>query len=377
MKKVLFVIESLSGGGAEKVLTTLVKHLPRERYDVTVLTVTATGVYVDEVQKYCRLRYMLPSYETLANPIAKLRYRLDYRWIYSKPVERVYRRYIKENYDVEIAFVEGFATKLVAASTNPDSKKICWVHTDMERNPYADSCYKSLSGHRKAYQKYNTIVCVSEYVKSVFQRKFFSSNAVQVLYNPVDEKAVQSLAEEPCELKRPEHLLLGSIGRLEEAKGYVRLLKCVQAIAEDGKKLTVWLIGEGSQRTLLEEYIEKHQLQEYVKLIGFQTNPYKYMNQCDAFICSSYAEGFSTAATESLILGKPIFTVECSGMKELFGKHKCGEIVENSDESLLKMLTGLVEKDGLLEQYHENVVARQREFNIATRMKEIRTLLDG
>lgn len=377
MKKVLFVIESLSGGGAEKVLTTLVRHLPRERYDVTVLAVTATGVYVDEVRKCCRLQYMLPSYETLTNPIEKLRYRLNYRWIYSKPVEQVYRRYIKENYDVEIAFVEGFATKLVAASTNRDSKKICWVHTDMERNSYADSCYKSLSEHRQAYQKYNAIVCVSEYVKSVFQHKFFSSDTLQVLYNPVDEKAVLRLAEEPCELKRPDHLLLGSIGRLEEAKGYSRLLKCVRSIAEDGKKFTVWLIGEGSQRALLEEYIEKYQLQEYVKLIGFQTNPYKYMNQCDAFICSSYAEGFSTAATESLILGKPIFTVECSGMKELFGKYKCGEIVENSDEALLKMMTELAENESLLEQYDENVVARQREFNIATRMKEIGTLLDG
>ena len=375
MKKILFVVESLSGGGAEKVLTTLVKHLSRERYDVTVLTVTATGIYVNEVQKYCRLRYMLPSYETLANSIEKLKYRLDYRWIYTKPVEQVYRRYIKESYDVEIAFVEGFATKLVAASWNCASRKICWVHTDMVRNSYADSCYQSLSEHKQAYQKYDSIVCVSEYVKSVFQDKFFSSNALKVLYNPVDESAVLKLAKDPCELERSDHLLLGSVGRLEEQKGYIRLLKCARTVAEGGGKFTIWLIGEGSQRTKMEEYIEEHHLQEYVKLIGFQSNPYKYMNQCDAFICSSYAEGFSTAATESLILGKPIFTVECSGMKELFGKYECGEIVENTDEALLNMLCRLVKNEKCLQQYCKNVLMRRREFQIGSRMKEIEALL--
>ena len=55
MKKVLFFIESLGGGGAEKVLATLVSHIDKEKFDVTVLTVVKTGVYVEEVEKHCRL----------------------------------------------------------------------------------------------------------------------------------------------------------------------------------------------------------------------------------------------------------------------------------------------------------------------------------
>lgn len=51
-KKVLFVIESLSGGGAEKVLTVLLKHIDKARFDVTLCTVVETGVYMDEVKKY-------------------------------------------------------------------------------------------------------------------------------------------------------------------------------------------------------------------------------------------------------------------------------------------------------------------------------------
>lgn len=67
MKKILFFIESLSGGGAEKVLTTLVKNLDKQKFDITVLVVAKTGVYVKEVEKYCHLISMLPDYDSLSS----------------------------------------------------------------------------------------------------------------------------------------------------------------------------------------------------------------------------------------------------------------------------------------------------------------------
>lgn len=54
-KKVLFAIESLAGGGAEKILATIVKNIDKTKFDITVLTVVKTGVYVEEVEKYCTL----------------------------------------------------------------------------------------------------------------------------------------------------------------------------------------------------------------------------------------------------------------------------------------------------------------------------------
>ena len=66
-KKVLFVIESLSGGGAEKVLTTIVKNIDKTKFDITVLTIVKTGIYVEEIEKKCTLISMLPEYEKLTN----------------------------------------------------------------------------------------------------------------------------------------------------------------------------------------------------------------------------------------------------------------------------------------------------------------------
>ena len=78
-KKVLFAIESLAGGGAEKILATIVKNIDKTKFDITVLTVVKTGVYVEEVEKYCTLISMLPEYEKLTNPIDKIKYKVDYR----------------------------------------------------------------------------------------------------------------------------------------------------------------------------------------------------------------------------------------------------------------------------------------------------------
>ena len=63
-RNVLFMIESLSGGGAEKVLSVLLKHLDREKFDVTLCLVNDVGVYKDEVRPYVRLCSILPDTTT-------------------------------------------------------------------------------------------------------------------------------------------------------------------------------------------------------------------------------------------------------------------------------------------------------------------------
>lgn len=376
MKKILFVIESLSGGGAEKVLTTLVKHLPREQYDVTVLAVTATGVYVDEIKKYCRFQYMLPDYKTLTNPIAKLRYRLDYRWIYSEPVEQVYRRYIKEKYDVEIAFVEGFATKLVAASTNPDSKKICWLHIDMEQNPYADAYYATTEEQRMAYQKYQNIIGVSNSVKVAFERKFSLPNCVQVIYNPVDKEEIRTKALEKC-VDSCSELKIISIGRLEEQKGYDRLIRALAQMKESTISYVLWILGEGTQHETLERMIETYGLQERVFLKGFCKNPYSWIQAADVFLCCSRAEGYSLVIAEAMILGKPILSVDCSGPNELLDYGKYGVLVPNTDTDLKNMLSDLFNGKIDLGEYAARSVERQPFFELSAVMRQVEGLLES
>lgn len=275
-KKILFVIESLSGGGAEKVLTTTVKNIDKTKFDVTVLTVVKTGVYVKEVEKYCKLISMLPDYEKLKSPIAKIKYKLDYKKIYNEDCRKIYNEYIKEEYDVEIAFVEGFVTKLVAASSNKNSKKYAWVHIDMMENDHADANYSSIQEEISAYRNYNKIFTVSGYVGDIFIKKFGNEFEEKMMtqYNPVDSLEIEKKSKEKLDEEYHAQVKLISIGRLVDQKGYDRLISVVNKLKNKYSNFEIWILGDGEQRNELETYIKQHQLENYFKLKGFKNNPY-------------------------------------------------------------------------------------------------------
>ena len=111
-------------------------------------------------------------------------------------------------------------------------------------------------------------------------------------------------------------------------------------------------------------------------LLGFQDNPYKYINISDAFICSSYAEGFSTAAMEALIIGKPIFSVNCSGMSELIGESNAGVIVENTDNELVGLLRRINSGNISIEDCTVAAQARGKTFGINEQIIQIENLLN-
>lgn len=127
--KVLFLVESLSGGGAEKVLSGLVRGLDRERFDVTVCTVVDCGPYREEVGKYAHYRTIVGGRGWLY----RLKYALVYRFL---PAGWIYKWCIAGDYDVEAAFTEGFPTRLLAAAPEGKARRLAWVHVDLEARPW-------------------------------------------------------------------------------------------------------------------------------------------------------------------------------------------------------------------------------------------------
>ena len=98
--------------------------------------------------------------------------------------------------------------------------------------------------------------------------------------------------------------------------------------------------------------------------LGYQTNPYKYVSKCDLFVCASHAEGFSTAATEALIVGTPVCTVEVSGMKEMLGENnEWGVVTENSEEALYQGIKSLLDDPALLANYKKKATERSKVFS--------------
>lgn len=374
MKKVLFVIESLSGGGAEKILVDLLRNFDKSKYEVTVLAISETGVYTEEAKQLCNYRRILPDFSKINSKFGKLLYRLKYKLVYSLPIEIIAFLYMKEKFDVEVAFVEGYVTKLVAASRHT-CQKIAWVHTDFEQNHWTVQVFKDMNEEQRKYREFSKIVCVSEHVKDSFIRVMGLEKNIFVQYNPLDTEMVKEKSEELLNLEHRSFRFI-TVGRLVKQKGYDRLLEVANRLKTEGYIFEIYILGEGPDRGKLEHKIEEYDLKNYVFLLGFQSNPYKYMKQSDMFLCSSKAEGFSTVATEALVIGLPILTTDCSGMRELFGAYNCGMIVPNNDEALYEGMKKVLIDTEFIKCFKTDIKKRAKEFDIQKRIAEIEELFD-
>lgn len=375
-RKVLFLIESLAGGGAEKVLTTLVQHIDKERFDVTVCAISGGGKYEDAIKKlvdYCAILNDPKEGNAWKKWLYVLKHHLVYKWL---PLSWVYRLFVPQGNHVEVAFVEGFTTKLLSYSMNNKAKKYAWVHCNMGKDHWTKKVYDNLKEETDVYNQYTELFGVSNTVVAAFRKEFPDVTVpMETVYNPIAMHDILCRANEIVDLKRGKSLLMVTVGRLEPQKSYMRLLRIAKKLIEEGMDVELWILGDGTERKLLEQYVSENKMQERVCLLGFHANPYKYLRQGDLFVCSSLSEGYSTAVTEALILGLPIITTDCSGMAELLKNGECGVITENDEAALYEGLKRLLTDKSLLEHYRHKAIERGREFSIEHLMKPIETIL--
>ncbi len=372
--KLLFLIEALSGGGAEKVLSVLLKHIDKTKFDITLCTIVDTGIYAAEVRKYVNYTSVLgnPQKKGL---LGKILYKILYLLIYRiLPSQLIYTLFIPKGNDIEIAFVEGFCTKILSHSTNKKAQKIAWVHTDLINNHWITSVYKNEEEEKQSYQKYDKIIGVSNTATNAINRLYSINNAI-TLYNPIENDNIIKRANEFISLPpKTQSIRIVTVGRFVPQKAYDRLLRVINRLYENGYPIELWILGDGEQRPILEEYIHTHSLNEIVTLWGFQKNPYPYLKHSDIFVCSSVSEGYSTAVTEALILELPVITTACSGMDELLLNGKCGLITENSESGLYEGIKHVLDNTNLLASYKQNILKHQERFLLSNQMTQIENL---
>lgn len=369
-KRVLFFIESLAGGGAERVLTTMIEHLDQSLFSITVCPVVRTGIYIDKIKAYARIQPIINNSRSL---IGRLKYWLIY---YVLPPSIVYFLFVPKNFDVEIAFVEGFATRVLSRSTNHRCCKLSWVHTDLINNHWTDIAYRSREEEADAYTRFDKVVCVSDSVKESMQKVNPSLNSLTVLYNPVDVESIKSLSKEAINDNRYLRGVfnLVSLGRLVPQKGYDRLLPILKHLHDDGYDFVMNILGDGPDKMLLERLIYENDMGDYVRLVGFKSNPYPFLRSSDLFVCSSRCEGYSTAVTESLSLSLPVITTLCSGMTELL-EGGCGMIVDNNNDALYEGLKQLLSDKDVYYRYKRNAEHRSLLISLENQMKPIEEIL--
>lgn len=382
MKKILIMANTLYSGGAERVLQTVLNQLSEKKYDITLYSMHREKIDHSIYKK--KFHYKVVFDDKFKNILF---IRTIYKY-YTKLKGFIFTRYssrlfyflfIHGKYDVEIAFIEGESTKVVAGSTNKDSRKIAWVHTDLERNPWTSFLYQGDKDEAMHYACFDKIICVSQATKDSFIRKYnIDSEKVIVHYNPVDANNIRKLAfeREVSNDFRKDVVQIMAVGRLVPEKGFDRLLIAAQNLMQEGLKFQLHIIGMGNQYELLHNYIIKHNMQDYVVLHGYQTNPYALMKNGDVLICSSRAEGYSLVIAEAMILGLAIVTTSCAGPCELILNGQHGILVDNSVDGIRNGLKLVISDRDLLEKYKILSAERGLTFDIQENIRELEHIID-
>jgi glycosyltransferase involved in cell wall biosynthesis len=320
-RHVLFLIPTLACGGAQRVILTLLQHLDRSKFKLTLAVVDTQNAFfreavpkdVEFIDMGCsRVRYALPRIVSLLwrrrpDVVFSTLGHLNLALAMLRPVLPRKSRYI-------------------ARETTVVSKVIYQSY----RWPWL---WQML--YKKFYPAFDAIVCQSRGMMTDLVEKFnLSDKYMTLIYNPVDVNQIRSLASIPCkdaesflENKKNETrtIQLIAAGRLVEEKGFDLLIEAMALLSD--LPLSLNILGEGPLLGQLQQLANSREVGNRVRFIPFQSNPYPWFSRVDAFVLSSRYEGLPNVVLEALACGTPVISTPAPG--------GIREILENIPECVL------------------------------------------
>lgn len=155
-----------------------------------------------------------------------------------------------------------------------------------------------------------------------------------------------------------------------------RFIKVHRALKNEGVKCVHYILGDGPSYADLKQKITENDLEDRIILKGYIENPYPWIKEADMLACVSYAEGYSSVVCEAVILGVPVITTECSGMKDILGDSEYGLIVKNDDISIINGIKKMVTNKEFYQKYLLKVKERRTEFSVDNAVKQLKTKLE-
>ena len=369
MLKVLFLIHDLGQGGAEKVLVNLVNNMDRSEFDISVTVLFGGGVNEQFLAPDIHFHTVFPK-EVPGN--SKLMKMLT-------PAQ-LHRMCVKEHYDIEVSYLEGPSARVISGCQNEDTKLVCWIHSTISNIENAASSFRSIQEAQTCYGRFNQIVCVSKYIKQTFLHVFPEQSNSIVLYNTIESQRIleQSKLPIPDGLFRINEIKIIAVGSMKAVKAFDRLIRIHDRLWRSGYPVHTFFLGIGPDYGKLQNQVAKINQSNSVTFLGYEINPYRYVARSDMFVCCSLSEGFSTAATEALIVGTPVCTVEVSGMKEMLGEHnEWGIVTENNEEALYQGIKDLLDHPDKLAYYKEKAIERGKTFSTENTVRAVEEMLLG
>lgn len=355
MKKILFVMQSLYNGGAEKSLVNLFNELPPNEYQVDLLLFKKEGMFLKQVPSWINIletpRDLRGLYSSVKDvneqTMNKICGTLLARCVKKEGSERAAWRWehfyakrittLGNEYDVAISYIAGEVLYYVVDKVRA-KKKYVWIHNDYRtaRHPKLfDTLYlKETDG----------IVSISERCVDILKEEFPElSGKMLCIENITSSTVTRNRAQEffPEEYDSKTPVVL-SIGRLMEQKGFDIAIDAARLLKQKGVPFQWYVIGDGELKERLTRLISEEDVGDCFKLIGTRENPYPYIANATVFAQTSRWEGKSVVLDEAKILGKPIVVTNYPTVRDQIEDGKEGIIVDMVSDSIAKGIETMI-----------------------------------
>lgn len=373
-KKLLFVIPSLNGGGAENALIKLLKALDYNKYSVSLLLILYQGVYIKDVPREVEVLHLFKN----RNLVRVLEY-LQKKIGWAKPFKIKLNKVINKNYHTAISFLDGNITDLLFYLES-NTKKIAFVHSSYVSNENFNKFYRNKKYLEKVksqrYAKLDMIVFVSHDALSEFKQVMGEYPNMKVLYNIFNEKEILEKASQPQPLIDKSFFNFIAVGSLYQVKGYDLLINASFIAAKSNRKFKVHILGQGPEEEKLRKQVSKLDLDDVVIFNGYQNNPFGFIESGDVFVMTSVSEALPSVLCEAIIIGKPVLITNTAGCREIINHGEFGMMTERNPESFAEAMLEVINNKKLLSKYEKLSKKRKSIFNRSKILKQLDNFID-
>lgn len=362
MKKIIFLLPSLGGGGAERTVIQLANSFAAQGLNIHLAVCNLNG------EKAKLLPEVSPKIELInfncgrvMNGITPLKLRMQ-----------------TEQYDCLVAtqthtnIVAGIAKKLSGVNTRLIFREVSTPSKNIKRQGIAKFVLKSLVNW--TYPMAQQVVCVSKGVEADFRDYYgYKKNNLTTIYNPVLDDSYFEKLTAPAAHKffNETNKVILAVGRLTEAKNFGFLIRSFKALHDQHPDTRLIILGEGELRAEFEALITELVLTEVVDLPGFDSNPYAYFKYASLFVLSSNWEGLPGVLIQALASKVKVVSTNCpSGPMEILDDAKFGLLVECNDQAGLTQAMhqaifadyvkfSHVDFEAHIQQFHKQAVQKQ------------------
>ena len=316
MNLISIVIPNFSGGGAEKVMTTLANSLHNQGYKVDLVVFSNSGAFVNDIHHEVNIVnlstsrasftvYSLVQYISHNRPdvILSALTHVNIATIIAKFFSRV---------DFRLVISEHAVVSVIAGNTKQLKEKLY---------PFFMKLLYRFSDH---------IITVSEAVlNDVVSITSVDLNQITTIYNPIDIQRIKNNVKKSTLTKKSIYQII-AVGRLTQEKDFITLIKAFYLVKKEIDACLV-ILGDGGEYSKIKECIKKYDLEKSVSMLGFVDKPETHIIESDLLCVSSVSEGFGNVIVEALVLGIPVIATDCGGPREILEDGLYGNLVPVGD----------------------------------------------